>query len=192
MCVSVLGRHQKPLILRFFVSNSSTAGHWNLLGSERKTPRACGRLQAGPGALSAAASLTPSLTAGVPLLGYQHPQTQCSHSSECFHWERAGGESCPIHQLPHAPRLALHGVAGSPQWQGSGSSGCAAQGCRARWYCLSWRLVGSELPNFPSHLQSTVCPPSLLGGDEWSYYICTILSCPPAKLSGELNVAGEG
>lgn len=62
---------------------------------------------------------------------------------------------------------------------------------RARWYCLSGRLVGLELPNFPSHLQSAVCPP-LLGGDEWSYYICTILSCPPAKLSGELNVAGEG
>lgn len=38
-------------------------------------------------------------------------------------------------------------------------------GLRAHWYCLSGRLVGSELPNFPSHLQSAVCPP-LLGGDE--------------------------
>lgn len=191
MCVSVLERHQKPLILSFFMGNSSTAGHRSLLGSKRKAPRACGRLQMGPGALSAAISLRPTLMAGVPLLGHQNTQAQCSPCSECFHWERAGGESHPLHQLPHAPSLALCGVAGSPQWRGSGSSGCAAQGCRARWYCLSRRLVGSELPNFPSHLQSAVCPP-LLGGDEWSYYICTILSCPPAKLSGELNVAGEG
>lgn len=65
------------------------------------------------------------------------------------------------------------------------------QGSRAPWYCLSGRLVASELPNFPSHLQSAARP-APLAGDEWSYYICTILSCPPAKLPAGCSGAGEG
>lgn len=46
--MSMLGKHQKPLMLRFVTGETSTGGHGNLVGSKCKAPKAYGRLQMGP------------------------------------------------------------------------------------------------------------------------------------------------
>lgn len=48
VCVSGLGKHQKPLILRFLMGNTSTGGARNLVGPKCKAPKVYGRLQMGP------------------------------------------------------------------------------------------------------------------------------------------------
>jgi len=48
VCVSVLVKHQKPLILSFVTGNISTAGHRNLVGPKCKAPKEYGSLQMGP------------------------------------------------------------------------------------------------------------------------------------------------
>lgn len=40
VCVSVLGKPQKPVTLRFLMDNTPTAGHGNLVGSKHKAPNA--------------------------------------------------------------------------------------------------------------------------------------------------------